>query len=74
VKTTVQAETLKVKIGKRIQSLLDERGMSQAALAEAIGSPKPYVSRLLNGQINVGIEKLSQIEHFLKAHIIAVVK
>jgi transcriptional regulator with XRE-family HTH domain len=74
VKTTFQAESLKAKIGKRIQALLDEREMSQAALAEAIGSPKPYISRLLNGQINVGIEKLAQIEKELKAHIIVVAK
>ena len=74
MKTTIQIENLKLKIGERIQALLDERGMSQAALADAIGSPKPYISRLLRGQINVGIEKLAQIVVELKAHIILIAK
>jgi transcriptional regulator with XRE-family HTH domain len=74
VKTTLHTEKLKLAIGERIQSLLDEQGMSQAALAGAIGSPKPYISRLLRGQINVGIEKLAQIERELKAAIITVAK
>lgn len=48
-------------VSKRIQELLNVRGMSQRDLAEALGMSQSFVSQLCNGRKNVTLNTLESI-------------
>jgi transcriptional regulator with XRE-family HTH domain len=54
---------LKVKFGKRLRELREERGLTQEQLAFKVGLSREYLSRIEGGRRNVSlnvIERLSE--------------
>lgn len=46
--------------GKKIKAILNDRGMTQDALAKKIGTTETYMSKIVNGNVNMR-------ENYLKA-------
>lgn len=56
-------------MGLRLKSLLGERGMTQQALADAIGSPKGYISQLVHNKRQPSMATLDLIATALDVDI-----
>lgn len=53
--------TERERIGKRIAELRNERGLSQAALADLSGVGVSHIARIEKGYYSVGIDVLAKI-------------
>lgn len=49
------------RVRRRIAELLAERGWTQAALAAALGKTSPWMSQLLSGRLNLGLDELDAV-------------
>lgn len=47
--------------GKKIKAILNDRGMTQEALAKEIGTTKNYMSNIINGHVNMREKYLKAI-------------
>jgi len=56
-------------IAKSIEVLMAEKNISKSALAELLGTSRPYISKLLRGDANFTIETLSKVAIALDAEI-----
>jgi ParB-like chromosome segregation protein Spo0J len=59
-------------VAARIIQLLDERGMTPDTLAEAVGRPEAYVSRVLGGGVALTQKAVAAFEATLEADILTV--
>lgn len=53
-------------IAIRVRSRMQELGMTQKQLAQAMGCSQQHISVLLNGRVNMTLETLSKLESALK--------
>jgi addiction module HigA family antidote len=51
--------------GETLQEILEERGMSQAELAERTGRPKKTINEIINGKAAITPETALQLERVL---------
>jgi transcriptional regulator with XRE-family HTH domain len=59
-------------VAERIRALLDERGMTQRELADAMDKQPSYVSRVLGGAVNLTLKTICAFEDALGADLLAV--
>lgn len=59
-----------IQLGKRIRSLREKHGLSQAKLAELSGLSSKYLGEIERGEGNVSIERLYDIANSLNTPII----
>lgn len=64
----------KVKVGKLINNLRRDRGMTQAELAQRLGTSQSAVNRIEAGNQNVSIEMLGRISDVLDREIVSLNK
>ena len=62
-------EVLAVRVGGRVKALRRQRGITQIALAEAIGVEPETVSRLERGSALPSLEKLEKVSDALDASL-----
>lgn len=62
----------KAKIGNLIQEIRQSRGMTQAELAEAIGTSQSAVNRIERGGQNISLEMIARIGDVLSSEIVSV--
>ena len=55
----------KIRIGKRIDELRKEKGLSQTRLAQLTGFDRGYIAKIELGTFDIGIENLSKISSAL---------
>lgn len=55
------SKAIRVEIGNKIKELRKGCGMTQQDLAAAIGVGRSHISRIENGDYNIGIELLSRL-------------
>ena len=48
-------------VGENIQHLLDERGMTQQNLAEALGISKQVVNKIIKGNKAINVKEIAEI-------------
>jgi len=60
------------KIAVHILSALDEKGMQQKQLAEAMGVSPQQVSKIVNGKQNLTLETISKLERVLDIQLFEV--
>jgi len=63
-------ENLQKHIGKLINQLRDKQGMTQAELAEKIGTTQSAIARMENGEQNISTEMLANISEALQKPLI----
>lgn len=51
----------RLRIGQAVAGIRQEKGLSQAALADLAGLPVLAIKRLENGQISTSIDKINQV-------------
>ncbi len=66
--------TYKEKIGKLIQKTRQDRGLTQAEMAKALGTSQSAVNRIENGGQNLSMEMLARISDVLNSEIISLHK
>lgn len=64
----------KEKIGKLIQKNRQDRGMTQAEMAKALGTSQSAVNRIENGGQNLSMEMLARISDVLNSEIVSLNK
>ena len=52
-------------VGENIQHLLDERGMTQKNLAEALGISKQVVNKIIKGNKAINVKEIAEIAQIL---------
>lgn len=52
-------------VGENIQHLLDERGMTQQNLAEALGISKQVVNKIIKGNKAINVKEIAEIAQIL---------
>ena len=68
----MDAKKISSKIGALIQDTRQSRGITQAALAEALGTSQSAVNRIEKGGQNISLEMLSRISEVLASPIVSV--
>ena len=66
--------TYKEKIGKLIQKTRQDRGLTQAEMAKALGTSQSAVNRIENGGQNLSMEMLARISDVLNSEIVSLNK
>ena len=69
----IGARTNARKVAIRVLVILDERGMSQAELAEKMGVSRQQVTKIVKGQENFTFETIDKLEKALGVTLITVV-
>lgn len=49
------------RVRRRVRELLEERGWTQKALADALGKTSPWMSQFLAGALNLGLDDIDQL-------------
>lgn len=62
-------EKVKEHVGRKIAELRDKKGVTQADVAEAIGTTVPNLQRIEYGTQNVTIETLTKIANAIGVHV-----
>src|ERR1700742_18250 len=68
----IGARTNARKVAVRVLVILDERGMSQAELAEKMGVSRQQVTKILKGQENFTFETIDKLEKALGITLITI--
>ena len=63
---------LAVELGRKIAQILEKNGISQAELAERLKKDKGHVSRILNGELNVTLRTVAELEQALGTKILRI--
>lgn len=66
--------TYKEKIGKLIQKTRQDRGLTQAQMAKALGTSQSAINRIENGGQNLSMEMLARISDVLNSEIVSLNK
>jgi len=61
-------------ISLKISNILKEKNMTQAELAQKLGSSAQHISKIIKGQENLTLETISKIEMCLNVELITVPK
>lgn len=69
--TLMETETYLSKIGHLIQETRQSRGLTQAQLAEALGTSQSAINRIEKGNQNISLEMVARISDTLSANIIS---
>lgn len=67
--TTYAVELVKARVSDIIYELLSEKRLTHAQLAQELNVSRPYVSKLLRGDVNFTIETLVRIARALGMHL-----
>lgn len=67
----METETYLSKIGHLIQETRQSRGLTQAQLAEALGTSQSAINRIEKGNQNISLEMVARISDTLSANIIS---
>jgi len=67
----MEIDTYLEKIGSLIQETRQSRGMTQAQLAEALGTSQSAINRIEKGGQNISLEMIARISDVLSANIIS---
>ena len=59
-------------IGMKIRLYMDREGLKRADVAERLGCSPQYVGRILNGQQNLSLFAIAEIEHRLGLKLIEI--
>jgi len=70
----MNTDNYKEKIGLLIQENRQSRGMTQAQLAEALGTSQSAINRIEKGGQNISLEMLARISDVLSSQIVAINK
>ena len=70
----MQKRKLLRKIGKNIQIVRQEKGLTQETFAELMGVSWSYVSKIEAGIINLSIGKINEIANFLDVEVDVLLK
>ncbi len=70
----MNTDSYKEKIGLLIQENRQSRGMTQAQLAEALGTSQSAINRIEKGGQNISLEMLARISDVLSSQIVAINK
>jgi ribosome-binding protein aMBF1 (putative translation factor) len=70
----LDGDTKKKLVAFRIKAILEEKGWSQQDLADAMGSYKSYISKILSGEQNMTLEGITSVEEALNAPIIEILR
>jgi transcriptional regulator with XRE-family HTH domain len=60
---------VRLRVGRNVQRLRLLRGLSQERLAELVGNTGKHISLVERGEVNVGLDILSQIARALSADV-----
>lgn len=69
--TLMETETYLSKIGHLIQQTRQSRGLTQAQLAEALGTSQSAINRIEKGNQNISLEMVARISDTLSTNIIS---
>lgn len=69
--TLMETETYLSKIGHLIQETRQSRGLTQAQLAEALGTSQSAINRIEKGNQNISLEMVARISDTLSTNIIS---
>ena len=67
-------DSYKQKIGKLIQKIRQDRGLTQAQMAKSLGTSQSAVNRIENGGQNLSMEMLARISDVLNSEIVSLNK
>jgi transcriptional regulator with XRE-family HTH domain len=66
-----ELEELIVAVTQAIAERIEDRGLTQRALAERLGKSEVYVSQVLNGKPNMTLESIVKFAHALNCKVLA---
>ena len=61
-------------VGENIQHLLDERGMTQQNLAEALGISKQVVNKIIKGNKAINVKEIAEILDKKQSTVLSLMK
>jgi transcriptional regulator with XRE-family HTH domain len=67
----VKAPTLDETVRRRVAAWMSARGLTQPALAEAIGQNQPWVNRYLKGTLKADLETVARIAQAFDSSVTA---
>jgi ribosome-binding protein aMBF1 (putative translation factor) len=68
--TQKRLKGLKMLISKRIVATLNENEWKQQMLADKLGKPKSYISKIISGEANLTLRTIVELEDALKTQLI----
>ena len=60
---------IRLRVGRNVQRVRKLRGLTQEALAEAVGNTSKHIGQVERGEVNVGLDILSRIAAALSIEI-----
>lgn len=63
-------DSLRVKIGKRIQSLRKSKNLTQADVAQGAGLTQQFLSKIERGSENISLDTLERLQKYFKEELI----
>src|ERR1051325_267996 len=67
---TYELDEIIVAVPQAIAARIEDRGMTQRALAERLGKSEVYVSQVLNGKPNMTLESIIKFAHALSCKVL----
>lgn len=64
-----EKEEILIKIGERIEQRRVELGLSKPKFAQLIGTSRPQLNRIINGEVNSSIVRLKEICELTKLNL-----
>lgn len=65
----LQSRGIKQLIGIRLKQAREKKGYNQMELGYLIGADQQYISKIESGKINISVENLFKITHYLDLYI-----
>jgi len=66
----MRKQPLKTEVGQKVRLILQEKGMTQQALADLTGMTKSYISEIISGRHNLTLDTIEKLEYALKTRLI----
>lgn len=64
-----QLRAVRLRVGRNVQRLRRARGLSQERLAEMVGNTGKHIGQVERGEVNVGLDILTQIARALSVDV-----
>lgn len=65
-----QEDSLRVKIGKRIQKIRQSKNLTQSEVAQGAGLTQQFLSKIEQGTENISLDTLERIQNFFKEDLL----
>lgn len=62
------------RVRRRAAELIEERGWTQAALAQSLGKTQPWMSKFLRGDLDLGLDELDQLAQAIGSTAVELVR